>query len=200
MSDQWIILGVGDCINLAYVAKVMWGGDFPSADAAKKNRLYVFHGGVPQVTGQKGSISAYNYDSETKAKAARDTILKYLVNNGAIDMRPISEAGAATVNTGTVPEVTFTSYSADPEGATPGTASTDGSTVTITGAGFDARQAGYLVDGTNIIPVTYLSSTTIQVAMPAYAASTVTFDYQYTDNNGLAQTLSAAISITFEAP
>lgn len=91
------------------------------------------------------------------------------------------------------------SYTADPIGsdANPANANINGSTVTVRGTGFKGTHGAFLVDGTNVIPVTFLSSTTIQAALPAYAAGTVNFDYQYLDTDGNQQTLTAAIAITF---
>ena len=201
-ASNEIILGSGDLINFDYVAKVMWGGDFPGVDAttsSKAKRLYIFHGGVVADGTSKGSQTAYDYGSAVEAKAVRDAILQSRINLGAIDFRAKPAAGAATVNNGVTPTVQLTSYTASPSGSDSNTAhaNINGCNVTIAGSGFTGLLNLLLVDGTNVIPVTFVSSTTIQAALPAYAAGTVNFDFRYTDTTGTVQTISAAISITF---
>jgi len=201
MTNNWIILGNGDAINLAYVAKVMWGGDFPGADDAKAQRLYIFHAGVAQSSGTKGSITAYNYPTPADAQAARDAILKLLIADGATDFRSQPSAAAKTVNQPVTGTPTLDSYTANPIGsdANASNANKNGSLVTITGTNLAASQVGRLVaqDGSFNVAATYLSSTSLSAPLPAHAAGAVAVDYQYTDNNGTPQTVAAAISITF---
>lgn len=76
-------------------------------------------------------------------------------------------------------------------------ANINGDTVYLYGAGFTPGMNGSLVNGTDVIPVTFKSGGTLTAALPAYAAGTIAFDYQYTDAQGVKQKITSAISITF---
>jgi hypothetical protein len=115
MNDNWIITEQGDALNLNYVAKIMWGGDFPSATADQEKRVYIFHGGIAQVTGQKGATTCYEYASSLLAQTATNRflhLLSVLGANGESDFRNVfvtlTSVSPAEVTAGVATEVTLT--------------------------------------------------------------------------------------------
>ena len=198
MFDNWIIAPNSQPLNLDFVTKVIWGGDFAGTPTdAQKARLYFFHG-IAQVTGQKGSQTLVEFGTEAAALAGREKILQLMVKGGATDLRATPDAAAKQLPSTVTPDVTFDgTFTADPTGT--GTdASVAGSVITITGTGFDRSQRGTLVNAAQSVslPVTYLSATAIQISL-ALAAGSYDFDYEYIDRNGKTQTIAAAVTLDF---
>lgn len=198
MFDNWIITPNGQPLNLDFVAKVLWGGEFAGTPTAtQRARLYFFHG-ISQVVGQKGSQTLVEFGTEAAALAGRDKIIQLMVKGGATDMRATPDAAAKQLPGTVTPAVTLDgTFTAVPTGT--GTdASTAGSLITITGTGFDRSQRGRLINVTESIslPVTYLGATALQITL-ALAAGSYDFDYEYADANGRTQTVASAITLDF---
>jgi IPT/TIG domain len=147
MSRQWIILGNGDPINLAFVAKVMWGGDFPAATDAQKKRLYLFHGGVASAAANtRGLQSAYDYDTPAAARKAARDIMARLLADGATDLRSLALPTIDSISPATL------------------TTNSGTQTLTLTGTNFTNNGDETVQIGGGSFPVTYVSATEVTVA------------------------------------
>ncbi len=172
MANNWIITDQGEPLNLDYVAKVMWGGDFTGATSDQQKRLYIFHGGVVQVASEKGATTVYNYDNPQLAKAARDRIRAYLITEGAADLR-LALATLTAITPATAVHAVPT-------------------VITLTGSGFIA---GGTITINSIAHTVSLSAGTFRFTTDVSLAAG-TYDVIYTDTNGGAATLVNGITIT----
>ena len=171
MANYWIITPEGEAVNLDYVNKIMWGGDFTTN--LKPLNVYLFHAGVPQATGTKGSMTVCVFANEYLAKAFRDRLLFLLKKSlGAFDLQ---EATASL--TGLTPAST-----------------TAGIAVVIQLAGTNIIDGGNIIINNISMPVSLvngLAQFTLDATLPA-----ATYDVIYTDGNGGAATLTNGITLT----
>jgi len=199
MAQNWIITqgGLlpdgtakdGDPINLDFLAKVQWGGDFMTktstpASSAQQRSLVFFHG-ISNGSGTSGSTTAYKFKSPNLALAAKNKVIQAILSAGlGKDLR--------------VEEVTLVACSMP--AATAGVANT---IVTLTGTGFGSDGQIKFADSTTgansaampvgVVPDSGGTSCTFVIDTSIAAG---TYDIEYTDSKGNAAVLTKGIVLS----
>lgn len=199
MATNWIITQggllpdgtekAGDPINLDFLAKVQWGGDFmqtggtPATDA--QQRTLVFFHGISNGAGTSGSTTAYKFKSPALALAAKNKVLNAIIAAGiAKDLR--------------VSDVTLVASS-----ASVATTGVENQVIQLTGTGFNNTGQITLADSTSgdssdpmavgVLPDS--NGTLCQFVLDSTIAAG-TYDIEYTDSKGNAAVLKSALTIS----
>lgn len=159
---NWLITDKGDAINLDFLSKVMWGGNFL---APQNTAVFFFHG----ISQGNGSTIKYTYVDSATAEASYDRVLDTLRTLGIVtDLRD---------DTAVIESLDVTT---GPAGG--------GTTVNLFGVGFTVPG---IVKFDGVVAATTLSSETdVTVVTPAHAAGAV--DVTFTDALGRVSTLAAS--------
>lgn len=197
MASNWIItpdallpdgtFKAGDPINVDFLAKVQWGGDFMTAASAPpssaQQRTVVFFHGISNGAGTSGSTTAYKFKSPNLALAAKNKVLSaILAGVFPADLRvsPVSIVACSM------------------PAATAGVAN---QIVILTGAGFSSDGQIKFADsstGNNseAMPVgPNPGGTTCQFVIDTTIAAG-TYDIEYTDSKGNAAVLASGIVLS----
>lgn len=199
MATNWIITQggllpdgtakAGDPINLDFLAKVQWGGDFMTKTsvpaAADKQRTLVFFHGIANGAGTSGSTTAYKFKSPNQALAAKNKVIQAIIAAGiAKDLR----VSAATIVACSMPAAT--AGVANQIVKLTGTGFSNDGQITLadstTGNNSVAMPAGVTPDGTSL---TFVLDTGITGAGAVY-------DIEYTDSQGNAAVLAKGITLS----
>jgi hypothetical protein len=135
MTSPWIITEQGDPMNLAFVAKIMWGGDFPSPYDAQKKQIYICHGGVAQTSGSKNATTCYKYPDAIRAKAARDRLANVILALTATQDLRTTPLTLTSLTPASVPAGNEFAVTLNGTNLTPGVVIISGLTLPVTDAG-----------------------------------------------------------------
>lgn len=189
----------GDPINLDFLAKVQWGGDFykithsnnnisdVTAPTAEQQRQLTFFHGISNNTGSKGSTTTYKFKSPNQALAAKKRVESILVQLGiAQDLRvslvTINSCSLATIAGGTANvSIVLAGNNFSADGIVKFADSTSGDN-------FGEMSGTVSTDKT-------LFTFTLDTTIPGG-----TYDIEYTDSNGNYAVLPAAITLVRISP
>lgn len=166
MPANWIVTDKGDLVNLDFLSKVLYGGNF----AAPQDTVVVLYHGVTPAAALGGSTQKYVYADAATALASYNKLIDTMKALGVVtDLRvfPPTVSGVDPVVTGV----------------------TGGDVITLNGTGF--TESGVVkVDGT-LVSLLYQDGVAITFQSPAHAAGVV--DVTYTEGSTVL-TLAGALT------